>query len=61
MLMAMVTALNAQNIVSSKFGKGMKIKAEDESFSMKFSIRIQNRYEGAFDLGETQTDYSDKI
>jgi phosphate-selective porin OprO and OprP len=61
MLMAMVTASNAQNIVSSKFGKGIKIKAEDESFSMKFSTRIQNRYEGAFDLGETQTDYSDKI
>ncbi|MGK0368098.1 MAG: phosphate-selective porin OprO/OprP [Thermoproteota archaeon] len=55
------TMLKAQNTVADKFGKGINIVAEDKSFSMKFSTRMQNRYVGNYNLGDTETTYSDQI
>lgn len=41
----------AQDRTSNKFGKGITIVAQDSSFSMKFSTRIQSLYEGQYDTG----------
>ena len=50
--------IQAQDLTSSKFGKGITILAQDSSFSMKFSTRIQTLYEGSYN---TKTkDWSDK-
>lgn len=51
------TGAMAQDKTKSKFGKGITIVAQDSSFSMKFSTRIQSLYEGQYN---TDThDYSD--
>lgn len=44
MLIANVWGLTAQDISKNTIGKGIKVEAEDGSFSMKFSTRIQNLY-----------------
>lgn len=49
---------NAQ-LTKNSFGKGIKIKAEDESFEMKFSTRFQTLYVGELNL-ETD-DYTDQL
>lgn len=36
----------AQDITNNKFGKGIQTLAKDSSFYMKFSIRMQNRFDG---------------
>ncbi len=46
-------------ITKNSFGKGIKIKAEDGSFEMKFSTRFQTLYVGKLNL-ETD-DYSDQL
>ncbi|MDA0194232.1 MAG: porin [Bacteroidetes bacterium] len=46
-------------ITQNTFGKGIKLKAEDGSFEMKFSIRFQTLYVGKLNL-ETD-DYSDQL
>lgn len=53
----------AQSTTKSTFGKGIEVKAEDESFKMKFSTRIQSLF--VFDipinadgsLGTTSSDF----
>ena len=49
---------NAQ-ITQNTFGKGIKLKAEDGSFEMKFGFRFQTLYAGELNL-ETY-DYSDQF
>ena len=54
--------VHAQNKVDGKFGKGIKIEAKDSSFSLKFSTRIQNRYEGTItEISGADNNYTDKI
>lgn len=56
--------LLGQGTVGGKMGKGMNFMAEDSSFSMKFSARIQTLYEGKYILTDdaTVTDkYGDKF
>ncbi len=52
---------NAQNTIDSKFGKGLNVIAKDSSFTMKFSTRIQNRFDGTVLMSERKNDYSDKF
>ena len=40
----------AQNITKGSFGEGLSVVAEDSSFSLNFSARIQSLYEGTIDL-----------
>jgi len=46
-------------ITQNSFGKGLRLKAEDGSFDMKFSTRFQTLYVGELNL-ETN-DYSDQL
>ena len=48
-----------RRLTKNSFGKGIKIKAEDESFEMKFSTRFQTLYAGELNL-ETN-DYTDQL
>ncbi len=50
----------AQNVITSKFGKGIRILAKDSSFYMKASARIQNRFDGTRVLSDDPT-YTDKF
>jgi len=49
---------NAQ-LTKNSFGKGIKVKAEDESFELKFSTRFQTLYVGELNL--ESNDYSDQL
>lgn len=51
------TSVNAQDITKNEFGEGISIIANDSSFSLKFSVRIQSLYEGELDM-ETR-EYTD--
>ena len=55
-----VLGLMGQNITNNTFGKGINIFAKDTSFSMKFSTRIQNRYEGTYIKSDAPS-YSEKF
>jgi len=46
-------------LTKNTFGKGIKIKAEDESFEMKFSTRFQTLYVGELNLDTDE--YSDQL
>lgn len=59
MLLLCPLAAIAQDKTSNTFGKGIKIVAQDSSFSMKFSTRFQTLYDGELNL-ETD-EWSDKI
>lgn len=48
-----------QDKTKNKFGKGITIAAQDSSFSMKFSTRIQTLYEGQYNTATG--DYSDRM
>lgn len=49
----------AQDIISSKYGEGVRITAQDSSFSLKFGARFQTLYEGI--LNRTTDEYNDKL
>lgn len=56
--------VNAQNTINSSFGKGLNIIAKDSSFSMKFSTRIQNRFDGVYATSSdpyTDATFTDKF
>ena len=56
-LTLIVGSLNAQDITNNRFGKGLiNVFAKDSSWSSKVAFRYQTRYEGNFDLEES--DYS---
>jgi phosphate-selective porin OprO/OprP len=44
MLIAASTAISAQNITKDSFGKGIKVMAEDSSFSLRFGARFQTLF-----------------
>ena len=54
------SAIKAQSITKNSFGKGIKILAEDSSFYMKFSTRIQNRFDGTYQKNATN-EFTDKV
>ncbi|PCH67205.1 MAG: FmdC precursor [Bacteroidetes bacterium] len=65
LLTVIVTSLSAlglmaQNPTNNTFGKGIKVFAKDTSFSMKFSTRIQNQYEGTYTDSDAPS-YSEKF
>lgn len=49
----------AQDTTSNSFGKGIRLVAQDSSFSMKFSTRFQTLYDGSLNL-ETD-EWDDKL
>jgi len=51
---------HGQTLTNSTFGKGITVTSIDTSFSMKFSTRIQNRYEGTLTQSD-DPDYTDKF
>lgn len=51
--------LNAQDLTSSKFGKGLRVTAKDSSFALKFSFRFQTLYQGELNLDNN--DWSDRM
>lgn len=51
------TTAHSQDTSKNRFGKGIRLVAADSSFSMKFSVRIQNLYQGELNLAND--DYSD--
>jgi phosphate-selective porin OprO/OprP len=51
------TASHSQDKSKNIFGKGIRLVAADSSFSMKFSVRIQNLYQGELNLATD--DYTD--
>ena len=53
----MALSAAAQDKTSNRFGKGIRVIAADSSFSMKFGVRMQTKYEGQLNL-ETD-DYAD--
>ena len=53
-LILIVGSLNAQDITNNRFGKGLiNVFAKDSSWSSKVAFRYQTRYEGNFDLEES--------
>ncbi len=40
--------VHAQTLTGDKFGKGLRMMAADSSFAVKFSVRMQNRFEGYY-------------
>ncbi len=50
---------SSAQLSKNSFGKGIKIKAEDESFEMKFSTRFQTLYVGELNLDTD--DYTDQL
>lgn len=50
---------SAQDITNNKFGKGVRLAAEDSSFSLKFSTRFQTLYQGHLNL--ENNDYNDGL
>lgn len=53
------TVAMAQDKTNNTFGKGINIAAKDSSFTMKFSARIQNQYEGLLNLKTNR--YADRF
>ncbi|MEQ9423731.1 MAG: porin [Cyclobacteriaceae bacterium] len=58
-IMVIPMSIKAQGLSNYSFGKGLKVKAEDGSFEMKFSTRFQTLYLGELNL-ETNN-YSDQM
>jgi len=54
-----ISPISKAQITQNTFGKGIKLKAEDGSFEMKFGFRFQTLYAGELNL-ETY-DYSDQF
>ncbi|MFT6849775.1 MAG: phosphate-selective porin OprO/OprP [Sphingobacteriales bacterium] len=54
-----ISGVFAQDITNNTFGKGIKIKAADTTFSMKFSARIQTLYEGTMPFVNNKIDLGD--
>ncbi len=50
----------SQDITNNKFGKGIQVLAKDSSFYMKFSIRMQNRFEGKY-IKTADPSFTDKF
>ena len=45
--------LLSQDVVSTKFGKGLyNVVSKDSSWSMKFGMRIQSLYVGEWDIND---------
>ncbi len=57
---AAFTTANAQSMTGDKFGKGLRMMAADSSFAVKFSARMQNRYEGTY-VEEGDPSYVEKM
>jgi len=55
----LISNINAQDIPSNKFGKGIQFTAQDSSWSIKFGARFQTLYEGTLD--RNTDDYNDKL
>lgn len=49
----------SQTSVEAKFGKGIRIVAQDSSFALKFSTRFQTLYSGT--LNTASDDYNDQL
>ena len=49
----------AQDKTSNKFGKGLRVTAQDSSFSMRFGARFQTLYMGVMDI--ESKDYEDRF
>lgn len=58
-LLCSISTTFAQDISNNKFGKGIKMMAEDSSMALKFSLRFSTLYEG-FYVPETK-DYQDNL
>lgn len=55
-----ISNVKSQDLTNNIFGKGIRIMAQDSSFSMKFSVRMQNRFDGQY-INSTDPSYTDKI
>ncbi len=53
-LVALSTAVFAQDVTNNKFGKGLyNVIAKDSSYSMKFAIRMQSLYVGDWTINDS--------
>ncbi|SNT19556.1 Phosphate-selective porin O and P [Ekhidna lutea] len=50
LLLILIQASNAQDTVSSSWGKRLRFIAEDSTFSLKFGFRFQTLYDGRLNL-----------
>jgi len=58
-VVGIASSIQAQEISNNKFGKGIKVVAQDSSFYMKASMRFQTLYDGEMNL-ETN-EWSDNV
>ncbi len=53
-LVALSSAVSAQDVTKNKFGKGLyNVVAEDSSYSMKFAVRMQSLFIGEWNVNDT--------
>jgi len=47
--------IQAQNLQTTSFGKGINFMAADSSFTMKMNFRMQSLYIGEYDIQSEET------